>query len=129
VIQLKHRDGTTIDLDGITDGQARAMTVALGKGWAFGTVQPVPTFTPIEATPPPARKPRAPKAEPSPEVLRAVLEYFAPGITATKRKHVDDTGMATDTSSDAIDFLAKRGDLVCKGKTYSAKVPADKVAT
>ena len=31
MIQLKHRDGTTIDLDGITDGQARAMTVALGK--------------------------------------------------------------------------------------------------
>ena len=127
MIQLKHRDGTTIDLDGITDGQARAMTVALGKGWAFGTVQPVPTFTPIEVVETkPARKPRGPAWAPDPKVSAAILGWFAPGVEATIAKFCDETGMARDTATKHFKHLHETTMELVKvsAKTYRCSVPA-----
>ncbi len=119
---IQHRDGTTREVHSIT--AADAALIPLAPGWAFGTIEAIPTFKPLVA-PTDAPKPdRKPKTLPDPLILRAIREWFAPGIEGTKRKFCDDTLMAFDVASHGIDHLLGTGELVATkegGKTYRAK--------
>lgn len=70
------------------------------------------------ATPP---TPRAKKQIPEPAdgIKATVMEFFKPGITASKRKFTAETSMAVDTASNAIDWLAQNGALTLAGKSYT----------
>ena len=131
MIALQNKDGTTIEIE-LSEGDRQKMVEAgaIAKGWAFGRMVTQPMFQPLDTdAPKPAKQPRKPPAcfVMEPAVERTILEWFAPGKSATKRAFVDDTGMASDLASQAIDLLVEAGKLVkATPKTYRAAMPPEK---
>ncbi len=125
MITIRHRDGRTIEVD-IPDGAAVAIKACLAPGWGIGRMVTAPLFQEIAPSPPAEKAPRKRKEVKPPEdgVKATVLAFFAPGVKATKAAFVAESSMATDTASNAIDWLVEAGQLVREAKSYRAKVPA-----
>ena len=128
MIALQNRDGNTIEIE-LSEADRKKMidAGAIAKGWAFGRMVTAPQFQPLDAPPAVVKRERKPPAcfVMDPLVERTILDWFAPGKSATKRAFCEDTSMAIDTASLAIDALVTAGKLVKESpKRYAAKVPA-----
>lgn len=133
MISLQNRAGERFEIPGLDETGAATIAPALASGWMLGTVQPVPTFTPIGASPvtdaPKERKVRVPKplAAPPPDVLDDMTALLAKqgdkGLTKMgARSHFDALG--TDVVDGCLEWMQANGRATKTAKTYRPAVAA-----
>lgn len=110
---LQHRDGRTIEIKSLTADDAKL--IPLPAGWAFGTIEPVPTFKPLGAPEKPAAKaPRDTAArDAATERVRLLIAGNATVFTA---KYLAGHGITGPQFSAAKKALIKAGVAVDPGK-------------
>ncbi len=125
MITIQHRDGTRREIPSLT--AADAALIPLAQGWAFGTIEPVPTFKPLVA----ARVDKAPRDKATQDAATATVRRIIEGNTAvfTAKSMVGSgaNGVTGPQFSAAKKALIKAGVATDPGKgKIAGKVAADK---